>query len=109
MCGRYTLRSVDRIRIELAANPLELDDILPRFNIAPGQTVFANVGGYFCWYFNEDVIDKITASHDDSVPKKSVMLGSRGRTDAGGIRARISSMAPVKPITFAHQTARRNS
>ncbi len=41
MCGRYTLRSIDRIRIKLAADQLELDDILPRFNIAPGQTVLA--------------------------------------------------------------------
>jgi putative SOS response-associated peptidase YedK len=42
MCGRYTLRSTDRIRIKLAAaNQLELDDIVPRFNIAPGQTVLA--------------------------------------------------------------------
>jgi len=41
MCGRYTLRSIDRIRIKLAADQLELDDILPRLNIAPGQTVLA--------------------------------------------------------------------
>jgi putative SOS response-associated peptidase YedK len=42
MCGRYTLRSVDRIRIKLAeVDQLDLDDIVPRFNIAPGQTVLA--------------------------------------------------------------------
>src|SRR6266436_5061179 len=42
MCGRYTLRSADRIRIKLAgADQLELDDIVPRFNIAPGQMVLA--------------------------------------------------------------------
>jgi len=28
------------------------------------------VGGYFYWYFNEDVIDKITASNDGSLPEK---------------------------------------
>src|SRR5258706_6426810 len=42
MCGGYTLRAIDRIRIKLAgADQPELDDILPRFNIAPGQTVLA--------------------------------------------------------------------
>ena len=45
MCGRYTLRSTDRIRLKLAgADQLELDDIVPivpRFNIAPGQNVLA--------------------------------------------------------------------
>ena len=45
MCGRYTLRAIDRIRIKLAgAEQLELDDlddIAPRFNIAPGQEVLA--------------------------------------------------------------------
>jgi hypothetical protein len=28
------------------------------------------VGGYFYWYFNEDVIDKITAGKDECLPKK---------------------------------------
>jgi putative SOS response-associated peptidase YedK len=33
---------VDRIRLRLAgAGQLELDDIVPRFNIAPGQSVLA--------------------------------------------------------------------
>ena len=42
MCGRYTLRSTDRIRLKLAgADQLELDEIIPRFNIAPGQQVLA--------------------------------------------------------------------
>jgi putative SOS response-associated peptidase YedK len=42
MCGRYTLRSTDRIRLKLAAadQPV-LDDLIPRFNIAPGQQVLA--------------------------------------------------------------------
>ena len=40
MCGRFTLRSTDRIRLKLdGADQLELDDIVPRFNIAPGQNV----------------------------------------------------------------------
>jgi len=26
--------------------------------------------GYFYWYFNQDVIDKITAGNDVSLPKK---------------------------------------
>jgi len=40
MCGRYTLRAIDRIRMKLAsADQPELDDFIPRFNIAPGQIV----------------------------------------------------------------------
>jgi putative SOS response-associated peptidase YedK len=38
MCGRYTLRSVDRIRIALANRP-QLDSVVPRYNIAPTQPV----------------------------------------------------------------------
>ena len=42
MCGRYTLRSTNRIRLKLAgSDQLELDDIVPRFNIAPGQNILA--------------------------------------------------------------------
>jgi putative SOS response-associated peptidase YedK len=40
MCGRFTLRSPDRIKLA-GVDQLELDDIVPRFNIAPGQTVLA--------------------------------------------------------------------
>ena len=40
MCGRFTLRAIDRIRLKLAgADQFELDDLVPRFNIAPGQNV----------------------------------------------------------------------
>src|SRR6185295_668690 len=38
MCGRFTLRSVDRIRIALA-NRVQLDRVVPRYNIAPTQPV----------------------------------------------------------------------
>lgn len=40
MCGRFTLRSVDRIRLALN-NRHEFDDYIPRFNIAPTQNVLA--------------------------------------------------------------------
>jgi putative SOS response-associated peptidase YedK len=40
MCGRFTLRSPNRIK-PVGADRLELDDIAPRFNIAPGQDVLA--------------------------------------------------------------------
>jgi len=40
MCGRYTLRSVDRIRIALANRP-HLDALVPRYNISPTQPVIA--------------------------------------------------------------------
>ena len=39
MCGRFTLRSVDRIRIALA-NRVQLDQVVPRYNIAPTQPVW---------------------------------------------------------------------
>ena len=42
MCGRYTLRSVDRIRIALG-NRIQFDPIGPRYNIAPTQPVLALV------------------------------------------------------------------
>jgi putative SOS response-associated peptidase YedK len=38
MCGRFTLRSVDRIRLALA-NRASLDGLIPRYNIAPTQDV----------------------------------------------------------------------
>ncbi|PWT90391.1 MAG: hypothetical protein C5B55_09805 [Blastocatellia bacterium] len=38
MCGRFTLRSVDRVRIALA-NRAQLEGLIPRFNIAPTQEV----------------------------------------------------------------------
>jgi putative SOS response-associated peptidase YedK len=38
MCGRFTLRSVDRIRIALE-NRVQLDQVVPRYNIAPTQPV----------------------------------------------------------------------
>ena len=42
MCGRYTLRSVDRIRLALG-NRIHLPDVGPRYNIAPSQTVLTVV------------------------------------------------------------------
>ena len=38
MCGRYTLRSIDRIKIALG-NRINLDPVGPRYNIAPTQSV----------------------------------------------------------------------
>lgn len=38
MCGRFTLRSVDRIRLALG-NRINLDYVPPRYNIAPTQPV----------------------------------------------------------------------
>jgi len=38
MCGRFTLRSVDRIRLALE-NRIRLDQVVPRYNIAPTQPV----------------------------------------------------------------------
>lgn len=40
MCGRYTLRSIDRIKIALG-NRIDLDPVGPRYNIAPTQPVMA--------------------------------------------------------------------
>ncbi|HEY6802547.1 MAG TPA: SOS response-associated peptidase [Pyrinomonadaceae bacterium] len=41
MCGRFTLRSVDRIRLALGL--INLEDIIPRYNIAPTQPVITIV------------------------------------------------------------------
>jgi putative SOS response-associated peptidase YedK len=38
MCGRFTLRSIDRIRLALG-NRINLDYVPPRYNIAPTQPV----------------------------------------------------------------------
>ena len=38
MCGRFTLRSIDRIRLALG-DRINLEYIPPRYNIAPSQTV----------------------------------------------------------------------
>ena len=40
MCGRFTLRAVDRIRLALG-NRDRLDGLIPRYNIAPTQDVLA--------------------------------------------------------------------
>jgi len=40
MCGRFTLRSVDRVRIALR-DRIQFDDLIPRYNIAPTQPVVA--------------------------------------------------------------------
>jgi len=42
LCGRYTLRSVDRIRIALG-NRVQFDSVVPRYNIAPSQPVLTVV------------------------------------------------------------------
>lgn len=42
MCGRFTLRSVDRIRIALE-NRVQLEQVVPRYNIAPTQPVITVV------------------------------------------------------------------
>lgn len=40
MCGRFTLRAPARIK-PASASQLDLDDLVPRYNIAPGQNVLA--------------------------------------------------------------------
>jgi putative SOS response-associated peptidase YedK len=40
MCGRFTLKSPRRIK-PAVTNQADLDDLVPRFNIAPGQNVLA--------------------------------------------------------------------
>jgi putative SOS response-associated peptidase YedK len=42
MCGRFTLRAIDRIKLRLShAQQLSLDAFSPRYNIAPSQDVLA--------------------------------------------------------------------
>jgi len=42
MCGRFTLRSIDRIRLALG-NRINLEYVPPRYNIAPTQPVITVV------------------------------------------------------------------
>jgi putative SOS response-associated peptidase YedK len=42
MCGRFTLRAVDRIRLALGIY-IDLDDFVPRYNIAPTQPILTIV------------------------------------------------------------------
>ena len=43
MCGRFTLKSPERVKFENVVNSVDLDvdDLIPRYNIAPSQNVLA--------------------------------------------------------------------
>ena len=41
MCGRFTLKTPERVKFERLANTFDLDNIIPRYNIAPTQNVLA--------------------------------------------------------------------
>jgi putative SOS response-associated peptidase YedK len=41
MCGRFTLKRPERLRFERLVNTFDLDNIIPRYNIAPTQNVLA--------------------------------------------------------------------
>ena len=43
MCGRFTLKSPERIKFQRLVNTFDLDNIIPRYNIAPSQNVLAVV------------------------------------------------------------------
>ena len=42
MCGRFTLKEPRRVRLN-TINPLDLEDLIPRYNIAPSQNVLTVV------------------------------------------------------------------
>ena len=55
MCGRFTLKSPKRLKPAIS-NQLDLDDLVPRYNIAPGQDVLTlrnpepqTVAEFFTW------------------------------------------------------------
>jgi len=39
MCGRFTLKTPERVKLERIVNTFDLDNIIPRYNIAPTQDV----------------------------------------------------------------------
>jgi len=39
MCGRFTLKTPERVKFERIVNTFDLDNIVPRYNIAPTQNV----------------------------------------------------------------------
>lgn len=39
MCGRFTLKTPERVKFDRIVNKFDLDDIIPRYNIAPTQNV----------------------------------------------------------------------
>ena len=41
MCGRFTLKTPERVKFERLVNTFDLDNIIPRYNIAPTQNVLA--------------------------------------------------------------------
>ena len=41
MCGRFTLKTPERLKFERLVNTFDLDNIIPRYNIAPTQPVLA--------------------------------------------------------------------
>jgi putative SOS response-associated peptidase YedK len=43
MCGRFTLKSPERVKFDNVVNSIDLDDLAPRYNIAPSQNVLAVV------------------------------------------------------------------
>lgn len=43
MCGRFTLKTPERVKFERLVDTFGLDNIIPRYNIAPSQNVLAVV------------------------------------------------------------------
>jgi len=43
MCGRFTLKSPERVKFDDVVNSVDLEDLVPRYNIAPSQNVLAVV------------------------------------------------------------------
>jgi len=41
MCGRFTLKRPERVKFDRIVNGIDLDDLIPRYNIAPSQNVLA--------------------------------------------------------------------
>ena len=41
MCGRFTLKTPERVKFDHLVNTLDLEDLIPRYNIAPSQNVLS--------------------------------------------------------------------
>jgi len=90
MCGRFTLKTPERVKFERLANTFDLDNIIPRYNIAPSQNVLAVI--------ERDAVREITNLQWGLIPSWS-------KEAKGFINARVETI-DQKP-TFNESFQRR--
>lgn len=90
MCGRFTLKTPERLKFDRIVNTFDLDNIIPRYNIAPTQNVLAVV--------ERDAVREITNLQWGLIPFWS-------KDAKGFINARVETI-DSKP-TFSESFQRR--